>query len=94
MIINLITIIHVVASILLIAIVLVQGSKSEGLSGFLGSGSTTFFGTSTSTVLVKITTVIGVIFMITSITLTVMVSRRSGTVVDRSIMPYEAPADR
>ncbi len=94
MLINLITVIHVIASILLIAIVLVQGSKSEGLSGFLGGGSTTFFGTSTATVLVKITTVIGIIFMLTSIMLTVMVSRRARTVVDRSIVPHERPVER
>lgn len=81
---NFVLVLHITASLLLIGIVLIQGSKSDGLSGFLGGGSTTFFGTSTATVIVKATTVIGVIFMITSIALTVLHSRRARTVIDAS----------
>ena len=91
---NIVLVIHAVASLLLIGIVLIQGSKADGLSGFLGGGSTTFFGTSTATVIVKVTTVIGIVFMITSITLTVLHSRRAGTVIDRSVVPDSAPLER
>lgn len=87
---NLVLALHVVASLLLIGIILIQGSKSDGLSGFLGGGGTTFFGTSTATVIVKATTVIGIVFMITSILLTVIHSRRAGTVIDRSLIPEES----
>lgn len=79
---NIVLGIHAVASLLLIGIILIQGSKSDGLSGFLGGGGTTFFGTSTATVIVKVTTVIGIIFMLTSITLTVLHSRRARTLID------------
>lgn len=89
---NLILAVHVVASLLLIGIVLIQGSKADGLSGFLGGAGTTFFGTSTATVIVKATTVIGIVFMITSITLTVLHSRRARTVIDSA--PAAAPFDR
>ncbi len=90
---NIVLVIHAIASLLLIGIVLIQGSKSDGISGFLGGGSTTFFGTSTATVIVKATTVIGIVFMITSITLTVLSSRRARTVIDRSVVP-SLPAER
>ncbi len=91
---NIVLVIHAIASLLLIGIVLIQGSKSDGISGFLGGGSTTFFGTSTATVIVKATTVIGIVFMVTSITLTVLSSRRARTVIDRSVVPASIPAER
>ncbi len=94
MLLNFILVLHALASLLLIGIVLIQGSKSDGLSGFIGGGGTTFFGTSTATVIVKATTVIGIIFMLTSITLTVMHSRRARTVIDRSVVPLSEPANR
>jgi preprotein translocase subunit SecG len=91
---NIVLVIHAIASLLLIGIVLIQGSKSDGISGFLGGGSTTFFGTSTATVIVKATTVIGIVFMVTSITLTVLSSRRARTVIDRSVVPASVPSER
>lgn len=92
---NIVLVIHVAASLLLIGIVLIQGSKSDGLSGFLGGGGTTFFGTSTATVIVKVTTVIGIIFMLTSITLTVLLSRRARTLIDAPAAPNSAaPLER
>jgi preprotein translocase subunit SecG len=91
---NIVLVLHALASVMLIGIVLIQGSKADGLSGFLGGGSTTFFGTSTATVIVKITTVIGIVFMLTSITLTVLHSRRARTVIDRSEIPNSAPLER
>ncbi len=92
---NIVLVIHAVASLLLIGIVLIQGSKSDGLSGFLGGGGTTFFGTSTATVIVKATTVIGIIFMLTSITLTVLLSRRARTLIDSPSAPNStAPLER
>ncbi len=91
---SIVLVIHVIASLLLIGIVLIQGSKADGLAGFLGGGGTTFFGTSTATVIVKATTVIGIVFMMTSITLTVLHSRRARTVIDSSVIPNSAPLDR
>lgn len=93
--IGLISVLHVIACIILIFIVMIQGSKSEGLSGlFGGGGSSTLFGTGTPTFLVKVTTVLGIIFMLTSISLTVFVSRRSPSVMEKSVMQEESvPAD-
>ncbi len=88
--ITLIMVIHVVVSIFLILTVMVQGSKSEGLSGiFGGGGSGTLFGTGTPTFLAKVTTVLGIVFMLTSISLTIILSKRSPSVMEKSVMQEE-----
>ncbi len=91
----LIVTLHIVVCVLLILIVLMQGSKSEGLSGiFGGGGSGTLFGTGTRTFLAKVATVLGIMFMLTSISLTVLVSKRSPSVMEKSVMEEESvPAD-
>ena len=74
----LITVIHIVVCIFLIAVVLLQSGKSADIAAaFGGMGSQTAFGTRTAaTVLSKATTWAAVIFMLTSITLSVFASRR------------------
>ena len=90
----LVMVLHVIVCVFLILIVLVQGSKSEGLSGLFGGGSTTLFGTGTPTVLAKVTTVLGIVFMLTSISLTVFLSHRSPSVMEKSVMQEESvPSD-
>lgn len=85
--IGILVIVHIVVAVLLILIVLMQGSKSEGLSGlFGGGGSTTLFGTGAPTFLAKVTTVLGIIFMLSSITLSVFLSRSSKSVMGKSVI--------
>jgi preprotein translocase subunit SecG len=77
----LLTIIHVIVCLLLILIVLLQSGKSADLAGaFGGAGSQTAFGArGTATFLSKLTTVAAVIFMITSIALSIYRSKGSGS---------------
>src|ERR1700761_8724844 len=77
----LITIIHVIVCLFLIAVVLLQSGKSGDIAAaFGGMGSQTAFGPrGAATVLSKATTWSAVIFMVTSITLSVFASRHSGT---------------
>jgi preprotein translocase subunit SecG len=77
----LITIIHVVVCIFLIAVVLLQSGKSADIAAaFGGMGSQTAFGTRTAaTVLTKATTWAAIIFMLTSITLSIFATRRSAS---------------
>ncbi|MCM8813852.1 MAG: preprotein translocase subunit SecG [Candidatus Omnitrophica bacterium] len=74
--------IHVLVSLFLIFIILIQSSKGEGLSDVFGGGSsqTTIFGTRTGTFLTKATTVAAVVFMLTCLSLAIM-SRGSGASV-------------
>ena len=78
--ITLITIIHVLVSLFLIVVVLLQSGKSGDIAAaFGGMGSQTAFGPrGAATALSKATTWSAVIFMITSITLSIFVVRRSG----------------
>lgn len=73
----LITIIHVIVCMFLIIVVLLQsGQSGDVAAAFGGMGSQTAFGTRTAaTVLTKATTWAAIIFMLTSISLTVFATR-------------------
>lgn len=76
----LITVIHVAVCLFLIAVVLLQSGKSGDLAAaFGGQGSQTAFGPrGAATALSKATTWSAVIFMITSIVLSIYASRKTG----------------
>jgi preprotein translocase subunit SecG len=81
----LLVIIHVVVCLFLIGVVLLQQGKSADLAGaFGGQGSQTAFGPrGAANLLTKLTTYSAIIFMLTSIGLTIMLSRASG---DHSVL--------
>ena len=76
----LITLIHVIVCLFLIIVVLLQSGKSGDLAAaFGGQGSQTAFGPrGAATALSRATTWSAIIFMITSITLSIYASRRTG----------------
>ena len=76
----LITIVHVIVCLFLIAVVLLQSGKSGDLAAaFGGQGSQTAFGPrGAASALSRATTWSAIIFMITSITLSIYASRRTG----------------
>jgi preprotein translocase subunit SecG len=76
----LITIIHIIVCFFLIIVVLLQSGKSGDIAAaFGGMGSQTAFGPrGAATALSKATTWSAIIFMVTSITLSVYASRKSG----------------
>ena len=80
MLVTLITIIHVFVCLFLITVVLLQSGKSGDIAAaFGGMGSQTAFGPrGAATVLTKATTWCAIIFMVTSITLSVLGTRKSG----------------
>jgi preprotein translocase subunit SecG len=71
--------VHVITCLLLIAIVLLQQGKGQDLaSAFGGGGSQTAFGPrGSATVLSRATTILAALFMITSLTLSVLKPGRS-----------------
>jgi preprotein translocase subunit SecG len=83
-------IIHVIVSFVIIGMVLLQAGKGADIgSAFGGSGSQAVFGSmGTPTVLGKITTVVAVVFMVTSFSLAMMGHKRATT-----IMPASAPGE-
>jgi len=71
---------HIVACLFLIAVVLLQQGKGQDLaSAFGGGGSQTAFGPrGSATVLSRATTILAGVFMVTSLTLSLMRPTRSG----------------
>ena len=82
-------IIHVIVSLFLILVVLVQQGKGADLAGaFGGGGSQTAFGARGATTLLhKLTTGFFVAFVVTSLTLAIVQARPRG-----SVMSGNAPA--
>ena len=75
----LLTIVHVAVCLFMIAVILLQQGKSADLAGaFGGQGSQTAFGPrSAANLLTRTTTWCAVVFMITSISLFVMIGKQS-----------------
>lgn len=75
---TLLVILHVVVSIILIAIVLMQSGKAGDLSTAFGGSSETLFGTRAGTFFTRLTTILAVVFMVTSLTLAVITAKGLG----------------
>ena len=80
-----IIILHVICTLFLILVILLQTGKGAAMGSGLGAGSSqTMFGSSgAGNFLTKMTTAIATLFMITSLTLATMSSKEKS----RSIMP-------
>jgi preprotein translocase subunit SecG len=90
-------VIHVIVCFFLIGVVLLQQGKSADLAGtFGGQGSQTAFGPrAAANLLTKLTTWAAAIFMITSLSLTILYLRSNGTsssVFSGMKAPVSAPA--
>ncbi len=87
---------HVVASLMLILVVLLQSGKAGDLAATFGStGSQTAFGArGAASVLTRATTVAAVVFMMTSLTLSILFTKgSSGTVLEGIALPEEVPVE-
>jgi preprotein translocase subunit SecG len=86
---------HIIVCLFLIGVVLLQQGRSADLAGaFGGQGSQTAFGPrAAANVLTRLTTWSAVIFMLTSISLTVLYVRSNGShSVLQNSAPVSAPA--
>jgi preprotein translocase subunit SecG len=86
--------IHIIVSLVIIGLVLLQAGKGADIgSAFGGSGSQAVFGSmGTPTVLGKATGVVAVIFMATSFALSMMSHHRTLTIMPPSAPTAPAPA--
>jgi preprotein translocase subunit SecG len=85
-------IVHVVVCLFLIIVVLLQSGKAADLAGaFGGMGSQTAFGPrGSATLLSKATTISAVLFMVTSLTLSILATRNAG--LGTSVLDSTRPA--
>lgn len=71
-----IIVIHVIVAVILIGAVLLQPGKGGGMGGLTGGGSQTIFGAGgAAPFLTKVTTVLAVLFMFTSVSLAAIYKR-------------------
>src|SRR5262244_1216581 len=82
---TLLTIFHVIVCIFLILVVLLQQGKGADWAGAFGGGGTqtTFGARGAGTILSKATTAAAIVFMITSLALTILISQPGGSSVIR-----------
>lgn len=88
-------VIHVIVSIVLILVILLQAGRGGGLSEAFGMSSTqTFFGTSAAKFLQNATTVCAIIFLLTSLSLAALSTQRSRSLMEtqRAKKTIEEPA--
>ncbi|QTA87064.1 preprotein translocase subunit SecG [Desulfonema magnum] len=90
----LVVVIHVIVCVALIMIVLLQTGKGADMGAAFGGGSgqTLFGSTGASTFLSKATTVVAIMFMVTSLGLAYLSSHRTGNSIMTDIKaPIEQP---
>jgi preprotein translocase subunit SecG len=77
------SIVHLLVTLGLILIVLLQSGKGADIGAAFGGGSsqTVFGGRGAATFLSKLTTALAILFMLTSLTLTMLASQRGGSTV-------------
>jgi len=85
--------VHVIVCLFLIIVVLLQSAQSGDLAAaFGGQGSQTAFGPrGAATIMTKLTTWCAIIFMLTSITLSIMSSKKIGGGSNGSVLSGQKP---
>ncbi len=87
-----VTVVHIIVSIGLILVVLLQTGKGAEVGAVFGGSSSTIFGSSgAGNFLTRLTTGMAIVFMLTSLTLGYFAGKRpTATIFDRQT-PVEAP---
>ncbi|MCB4791007.1 MAG: preprotein translocase subunit SecG [Elusimicrobia bacterium] len=89
-----VVVLHVIVCIGLVLIVLLQSGKGGGIAGlFGGGGSDQLFSAPSGMIFIKkVTVVMAIVFILTSLFLTISTSRREfSSVTSRIPIPVEAP---
>jgi preprotein translocase subunit SecG len=91
---TLIQIVHVIVALFMIFVVLVQGGNQGGIGAAFGGGNSSgvFGATGATTVLGKMTYGAAIIFMITSVALTVMQGKKGDIGLKEKLMQSETTA--
>ena len=86
-------IVEVVCSLLLIGLVLLQRSKSEGLGLAFGAGAgEALFGARAGNVLSRATVILGIVFLANSLLLGVLFAQKDKTLMEQAAAPAPQPA--
>lgn len=81
-------VIHIIVSIFLIAVILLQAGRGGGLAdSFGGAQMQSLFGTKSTTILTRLTTICATMFIVTCLSLALISSHRSKSLVDKVDIP-------
>lgn len=83
---TILSVVHVLVSLILIVVILMQSDKSMNLSGMFGGASKSALGSQPQSVLSKTTTVLAIVFIITS-----LIFAFYGPQTDNALAPPEGP---
>ncbi len=84
--------IHVLACTILIAVILLQAGKGGGLAETFGGGGGGFqsiFGTKASTFLTRATAIFAIAFLVTSLSLALLSTKRGASLIEKGILTEE-----
>ncbi len=79
-----VVVIHIISSLLLITIILMQSGRGGGLTDSF-AGAESIFGTKTSSFMVRATSILAVIFLFTCIGLAVLSTQRSRSLIENEL---------
>lgn len=85
---NITLIIHVVVCVFLVTVILVQRGRGGGLVEAL-SGAESLFGTKTSAFLVKLTTILSIVFFVTSTSLAFFSKQKGRSMLEKGVKVEE-----
>ena len=86
-------IVHVIVSLALILIVLLQTGKGAEMGASFGGSNQTVFGSrGSATFMSKVTTGAAILFMVTSLSLAYLSSQRRTSIMKDTAIPLEVPA--
>ena len=88
---SVLTVIFAVMCILLIIIILLQADKGAGM-GILGGAGQSTFGSSTADIITKITTFMVAVFMIGSLGLSMLASKKTTSLKEKIFSAEEKPS--
>jgi preprotein translocase subunit SecG len=80
---------HVLFCFILVLIVLLQGGRGAGFGAAFGGASQTLFGTRRGNILTKITTIAATLFMLTSLSLTIIFARHATPILRKKGITVE-----
>ncbi len=79
-----VVVIHIITSLLLITVIMMQSGRGGGLTESL-SGAESIFGTKTNSFMVRTTSVLAVIFLFTCIGLAVLSTQRNRSLIENEL---------
>ena len=87
---GLVIVLHIIISILLITIILMQSGRGGGLTEGLAAGAESIFGSKTNVFMVKTTTVLAVLFLLTCLSLAFLSMQRNKSLMEKRGVQKEA----